>query len=72
LATRVSGLAAAGLTIGLLLAHDQGLDRYLSNIVQDEVVLRVPREGAEAIAARMAECIRGVLDEGPEALLAPQ
>ena len=33
------------------------LDRYLSNIVHDEVVLRVPREGAEEIAARMAECI---------------
>jgi DNA polymerase I-like protein with 3'-5' exonuclease and polymerase domains len=57
LATRVSGLAAAGLKVGILLAHDQGLDRYLVNLVHDEVVLRCQLSQARALRDAMSACI---------------
>jgi DNA polymerase I-like protein with 3'-5' exonuclease and polymerase domains len=57
LATRVSGLAAVGLKVGLLLAKDAGLDRYLTNAVHDELVLVCPQEEAQQCTASLMQCM---------------
>jgi DNA polymerase-1 len=57
LATRVSGLAAVGLKLGLLLAKDAGLVPYLVNVVHDELDIVCPRAKAAELTSAVMRCM---------------
>lgn len=73
LATRVSGLAAVGLKLGLLLLKDAGLVSYLVNVVHDEVDIVCSREKAAQLTRAVLDCmIKGMQRVAPEAHIAAE
>jgi DNA polymerase-1 len=68
LATRVSGLAAVGLKLGLLLLKDAGLVPYLVNVVHDELdIVCSPKKAAQLTSAVLDCMIEGMQRVAPEA-----
>lgn len=55
--TAVQGTAAAGMKYALLLAHQQGLTKYIGATVHDELVAVVPEEEADSFGAALSACM---------------
>lgn len=59
--TPVQGLAAVHMKLGLLWLKEYNLDKYLINVVHDEVVLEVPNEEASSISEKVKNCFQNAL-----------
>ena len=55
--TPVQGTAAVGMKYGLILAEQQGLDKYIGAVVHDETVSCVPDNEAEEYGQEMSQCL---------------